>query len=189
MHYVAPETPMMSSVIADCPDLAPPPIFWTSLRLCSCLCLLDISAAFDTIDHNILLKRLSTLFGFTDTALTSRSFYVKTSEASSRSYPPTCGVPQGLVLGPFLCNLYTTPLSSIIKASSFDHHLHADDTQLFIVLLAQQLLRIHRSSTCSQANLFLDDLKSPLPEPLENRIYTHRSPRRTKENPSPIYFP
>src|SRR6218665_3700072 len=34
MYYVAPETPMMSSVIADCPDLAPP-IFWTSLRLCT----------------------------------------------------------------------------------------------------------------------------------------------------------
>src|SRR6218665_683211 len=103
-----------------------------SHRQVSCLCLLDISAAFDIIDHNILRKRLSTLFGFTDTALTSRSFYVKTSEASSRSYPLTCGVPQGSVLGPLLCNLYTTPLSSIIKASSVDHHLYADDTQLFM---------------------------------------------------------
>src|SRR6218665_2711136 len=32
MYYVVPETPMMSSVIADCPDLVLPPIFWTSLR-------------------------------------------------------------------------------------------------------------------------------------------------------------
>src|SRR6218665_2556136 len=40
-YYVAPETPMMSSVIADCPDLAPPPIFWTSLRLCRQTILFD----------------------------------------------------------------------------------------------------------------------------------------------------
>src|SRR6218665_1727205 len=104
----------------------------------SCLCLLDISAAFDTIDHDILLKRLSTWFGFTDTALlwiqsylSSRSFSVKTPKASSQSCPLTCGVPQGSVQ-PLLFILYTTPLSSLIRASSIDHHLYADDTRLFI---------------------------------------------------------
>src|SRR6218665_916510 len=64
-----------------------------------CLCLLDISAAFDTIDHTILTDRLSAWFDFTDTALlwiqsylSSRSFSVKTSKASSQSYPLSCGV-------------------------------------------------------------------------------------------------
>src|SRR6218665_1154679 len=115
-----------------------------------CLCLLDSSTAFDTIDHNIVLKRLSAWFGFTDTALlwiqsylSSRSFSVKTPEASSQSHPLTCGVPQGSVLGPSLFILYTTPLSLLINASSVDHPLYADCHLLLVYLL---------SSTCIQSS-------------------------------------
>src|SRR6218665_3160578 len=64
--------------------------------------------------------------------LSSRCLSVKTSKASSQSSPFTCGVSQGSVLGPLLFILCTTPLSSLIKASSIDHHLYAHDTQLFI---------------------------------------------------------
>ena len=85
----------------------------------SCLYLLDLSAAFDTINHSNLLHRLSSWFGIADSALTrfetyltSRSFSVLASGFASPPYQLSCGVPQGSVLGHTLSNMYTTPLST-----------------------------------------------------------------------------
>ena len=98
----------------------------------SCLCLLDLTAVFDTIDHSILLHLLSFWFGITDSALTwfktyltSRSFSVLASGFASSPYPLSCDVPQGSVLGPILFNMYTTPLSTLISSQSLNHHLYS----------------------------------------------------------------
>jgi len=80
----------------------------------SCLCLLDLSTAFDTIDHGILIIRLSSWFGihgcvlnWFKSYLSSRTYRVKCDNYFSSSYAYVCGVPQGSVLGPLLFIMYT----------------------------------------------------------------------------------
>ena len=92
----------------------------------SVLALLDFSSAFETIDHTILVHRLHTDFGFTDTVLqwfssylTDRTQYASLSNHCSAFAPVHSGVPQGLVLGPILFTMYIKPLSAII-----DSHYH-----------------------------------------------------------------
>jgi len=107
------------------------------------LCLLDLSAAFDTIDHSILLHRLSSWFGLSGKVLSwlssyleSRSIVVNINSSVSDQFPLHQGVPRGSVLGPLLFILYTTPLSSLISDSSCSRHLYADDNKLFISFAA-----------------------------------------------------
>ena len=80
------------------------------------LTLLDLSAAFDTLDHDILLGRLRNTFGVSDTALNwfhsylhERKQVVSIGRSQSKEQNILYGVPQGSVLGPVLFVLYTTP--------------------------------------------------------------------------------
>jgi len=102
---------------------------------------LDISAAFDTIDHDILCQRANSDFGFQDTALawlrsfvSGRSNYVCVNNARSPVTQCSSGVPQGSVLGPILFALYTSPVAKIIIRHGLQYHMYADDTQLYTAL-------------------------------------------------------
>ena len=106
----------------------------------SLLASLDLSAAFDTIDHNILLHRLEHDFGLSGTVLDWFSSYLSgrnqsVSVHSHTSVPASvsCGVLQGSVLGPILFVLCTTPISTVIDRHSILHHSYADDTQLQVM--------------------------------------------------------
>lgn len=106
-------------------------------RLVSLVALLDLSAAFDTLDHSVLLKRLELTFGVRDTTLAWFTSYVQNRFQSvivdgmmSAPCPLAFGVPQGSVLGPVLFTLYSQPLSDVIASHNCDFHKYADDTEL-----------------------------------------------------------
>ena len=114
----------------------------------SCLRLLDLSAAFNTIDHNILLSRLSSWFGITDIVLdwfksylSSLPFRVKCESSFSSFHTCFCGIPL-LCSWPLLFIMYTTPLGSLVSSFSLNHYMsvcrllfHPSDVHSSIIYL------------------------------------------------------
>ena len=103
------------------------------------LVLLDLSAAFDMVDHPILIQRMYTRFGVRDDVLQWMTSYlsgwrqsVKIGDDISPSVTMQCGVPQGSVLGPILFSLYVCPLIDIASKHGIHTHQYADDCQLYI---------------------------------------------------------
>ena len=105
------------------------------------LVLLDLSAAFDTIDHHTLINRLEKRYGISGLALKWLKSYLKDRKQcvvvdGTYSNPRLvgCGVPQGSVLGPLLFSLYYAPLEDVITAHGIDAMMYADDSQLYVTL-------------------------------------------------------
>ena len=102
----------------------------------SILTILDLSAAFDTIDRNSLLRRLELNFGLDGVVLSwFRSYLTGRQQIvvvrGFRSAPSLVeyGVPPGSVLGPILVVLYLPPLDETFSHHSVGHYAFADDTQ------------------------------------------------------------
>ena len=110
---------------------------------CVILVLLDLSAALDTVDHDILITKLKHRFGITGKALgwiqsnlSGRSWRSGLSVRSS-SRNLFCGVPQGSVLGPILYSMYTSPVTDIISKQNMNHQFYADDSQIYLYFQAE----------------------------------------------------
>ena len=112
--------------------------------------LLDLSAAFDAIDHSMLLNKLKDVYGLKDSALkwfqtylSNRSFSVRINESNSSIEIILYGVPQGSILGPILFVLYTKELSAIALKYNINLRLYADDSTVYVKLDPKNMDEIH----------------------------------------------
>jgi len=121
------------------------------------LVLLDLSAAFDTVDHDILLSVLRDRFSIEDTAYNWFRSYLSDREQSfvhndqqTVSFPLDYSVPQGSVLGPLEFVVYTEDSSDVVAKHDINQHAYADDNQLHTSCFPSNVARARqRLSECT----------------------------------------
>ena len=124
----------------------------------------DLSKAFDTLDHAILLSKLEAC-GITGTAhqwvtdyFRNRMLYVQIVDSKSDALRQFCGVPQGSLLGPLFFIIYINDLSACASSNELEFILFADDTSIFFehsdldVLTSHLNDQLHNVSTWLKAN-------------------------------------
>ena len=127
----------------------------------SFLVLLDLSAAFDTIDHDNLFYILENYIGIGGSALrlirsqfSDRTQRVQIDGIMSDFASLLCGVPQGSILGPMQFCLYLLPLGAILRHHNIGYHIYADDTQLYISFKCKDPLE-----SLTRLNMCISDMR------------------------------
>ena len=126
------------------------------------LVLLDLSPAFDTIDHTVLFDVWDDTFGIPGTALFQLKSYlhdrtqcVQIDGIISEYAKLVCGVPQGSVLGPWNFCMYMYPIGSMLRNHGIYFHIYANDTQLYI-----KFDRSDPSIALEKNNLCISDIRT-----------------------------
>ena len=163
------------------------------------LALLDQSAAFDTIDHTILLNRLRCCFGLSGAVfswfksyLSGRRQSVSISGINSIAVSLLFGVPQGSVLGPVLFTLYNSPIHSITKKHGVSDHFYADDEQIYTSFSlspdhSAQLLAYSKISNCvDDTKVWMADNKIKFNDPKSDALVVYSKTSRKKPADLPL---
>ena len=127
----------------------------TDSKKLSVLTLLDLSAAFDTIDHDILIDRLENWVGLSGpvlnwvrTYLTDREYFISLGEHRSNNVKLTTGVSQGSDLGCLFFLLYMLPLGAIFRNYNINYQSYIDDNQMTIDVTPDDYSPVDRLVLC-----------------------------------------